>query len=79
MNGAIARTQTSANGPCWLQTLVSDFSPSPDLTTFNLAYGGATIDKDLAPSPADIISLEGPFVSGLMRRFSLLSLTVLLP
>ncbi|KAI5838829.1 GDSL lipase/esterase [Morchella snyderi] len=57
---------TSANGPNWVDYLTVEFNKT-ELLTYNLAYGGATIDADLVtPYIPTVLSLkdqvEGLFV-----------------
>lgn len=49
---------TSANGPNWVDFLTVNYNDSL-LLTYNLAYGGATVDSDLvAPYDPSVLSLK---------------------
>ncbi|KAH7014100.1 uncharacterized protein B0I36DRAFT_255353 [Microdochium trichocladiopsis] len=49
---------TSANGPNWVDFLTVKYNTS-QLLTYNLAYGGATVDSDLiAPYDPSVLSLK---------------------
>jgi hypothetical protein len=50
---------TSSNGPNWVDFLTYTYNASY-LQTYNMAYGGATVDSDLiAPYAPTVISLKG--------------------
>ncbi|CAI4213431.1 unnamed protein product [Parascedosporium putredinis] len=50
---------TSSNGPNWVGFLTNKYNASADLRTYNLAYGGATVDSALVePWQPTVLSLR---------------------